>query len=421
MSRVNGGGAASNLRLVFLAGPGDAMQTFEYWQKGQVNPELTHVGYSHQAFETCRSLGVPMLALTTNKRPGAVEHDQIRVEQWPDAFKDRNGLGWHAAHLSFTKQLIQTVRRFQANVVVLGGEPYAFLLEPLRLLGVRVVQALHCVLWPTYQAQRPVRRALNLLERRFYRRGFDAILSASEAVNRQVRAISGGEPPPLVDFLPLFRRELFADIPAPDPAARPFRVIFIARMEANKGIFDLIEVARRLKADGRNDIVFDVCGDGAARAPAEAAIAQHGLGDTMKMHGWCTAPRLHELLSQAHVGIVPTTKDFIEGFNHVIAESLLAGRPVITSPVCPAVEYLNGGVVVVPPEDRDAYRRAIVELADDRKRYATEQVRCRETVAKCLDERFSYGAALRHVLTAFSQGRRPAPKTIPLERPLPPV
>jgi glycosyltransferase involved in cell wall biosynthesis len=414
---VNGG--ASNLRVIFMAGPGDAMQTFEYWRRGETNPDLTHVGYSHQAFDACRALGVPMLALTTNKRPGALEHDQIRVEQWPDPFQGRSGLGWHAAHLRFTKQLLQTVRRFRANVVVLGGEPYAFLLEPLRLFGVRVVQALHCMLWPSYQPLRPVRRALNRLERRFYRRGFDAILSASEAINRQVRELSGGQPPPLVDFLPTFRRDLFDDIPLPDPAARPFRVIFIARMEADKGIFDLIEVARRLKADGRRDIVFDVCGDGAARAPAQAAIEQHGLQDTVLMHGWCTAPRLHELLSGAHVGIVPTKKE--EGFNHVVAESLLAGRPVITSPVCPAVEYLAGGVVVVPPEDCDAYRRAILDLADDRQHYAAEQARCRQTGARCLDERYSYGAALRHILTAFAQGRRPEPKTIPLERPLPAV
>jgi glycosyltransferase involved in cell wall biosynthesis len=408
------------LRLLFLAGPGDAMQTLEHWRAGKVNPDLTHVGYSHQAFETCKQLGVPMLAVTTNPRPGPVEHGDVRVEQWPDPFKGAAGLRWHAAHLRFTKQLVGAVRRFRANVVVLGGEPYAFLLEPLRLMGVRVVQALHCVLWPIYRPRRTVRRVLDVLERPFYRSGFDAVLSASEAVNRQVRQLSGGKPPPLVDFLPLFRRDLFGNIPAADPAGRPFRVIFIARMEANKGIFDVIEIARQLKAEGRADIVFDVCGDGSALPAARAAVQQHGLGQTVLLHGWCTAPRLQELLTGAHVGIVPTTRDFIEGFNHVIAESLLAGRPVITSPVCPAVEYLADGVIVVPPEDRDAYRRAILQLADDPARLAAAQAGCRVSVAKCLDDRYSYGAALRHVLTAFGQGRRPEPRTIPLERPLPP-
>ena len=40
---------------------------------------------------------------------------------------------------------------------------------------------------------------------------------------------------------------------------------------------------------------------------------------------------MREMFRQAHVLIVPTTTDFIEGFNQVVVEGVLAGRPVITS------------------------------------------------------------------------------------------
>ena len=408
--------SSTAFRVLYVAGPGDAMQTFEFWRNGKSNPDITHVGYSHQCFDVCHELGFPLLAVTTHARAGSVHHGSLRVEQRPDPFRGKRGVQYHAAHLTFTAQIVRDVRRFGANVVILGGEPYAFMLEPLRWLGVRVVQALHCGLWPAYLPQKPVRRALNVLERRFYQNGFDAILSASEAINRQVRQVAHGSPPPLVDFLPLFHGDLFGDIPPPARDNRPFRVIFIARLETNKGIFDLIEVARQLRDAGRDDIVFDVCGDGGAREAAARQVATNGLQATVRLHGWCMAPRLRELLAESHVVIVPTTRDCIEGFNMVIVEALLAGRPVITSPVCPAVEYLNEGVIVVEPEDRVGYKRAILELADDRARFDTVQRGCRATAAKCLDPQFSYGSALRHVLTAFAEGRRPEPRPIPLER-----
>lgn len=407
------------LRVLYVAGPGDAMRTFEFWRDGKSNPDITHVGYSHQCFDVCHELGFPLLAVTTHAREGPVHYGSIRVEKRPDPFRGKRGVQYHAAHLTFTAQIVRDVRRFGANVVILGGEPYAFMLEPLRWLGVRVVQALHCRLWPTYLPQRPARRALNVLERRFYGKGFDAILSASEAINRQVRQVANGSSLPLVDFLPLFRGDLFDDIPQPVCDRRPFRVIFIARLETNKGIFDLIEVARQLRDAGRSDIVFDVCGDGGAREAATRQVATNGLQATMRLHGWCMAPRLRELLAESHIAVVPTTRDFIEGFNHVIVEALLAGRPVITSPVCPAVEYLKEGVIVVEPEDSAGYKQAILELANSCAWFATVQRECRAAAAKCLDPRFSYGSALRHVLTAFAEDRQPEPRPLPLERPLP--
>ena len=56
---------------------------------------------------------------------------------------------------------------------------------------------------------------------------------------------------------------------------------------------------------------------------------------------------MRAMYDDAHVVIVPTTSDFIEGFNKVVAEAVLAGKPVITSSVCPALEYVRDAVIEV--------------------------------------------------------------------------
>jgi len=160
--------------------------------------------------------------------------------------------------------------------------------------------------------------------------------------------------------------------------------------------------------------VFDVCGDGSALPELRRRVAEAGLS-SVELHGWCDADRLRALFSRAHLSIVPTTSDFVEGFNQVVVESLLAGRPVVTSKVCPAVDYVRRGVVVVPPDDVDGYARAILELAGDRARFAQLQEACAPVSRKFLDPRLAYAAALRRTLLALQTREPPVPLEIPFD------
>ena len=45
----------------------------------------------------------------------------------------------------------------------------------------------------------------------------------------------------------------------------------------------------------------------------------------------------------------------------VCAEAILAGRPVITSPVCPALDYVRDAAVEVSPDNIEQYCEAILE------------------------------------------------------------
>jgi glycosyltransferase involved in cell wall biosynthesis len=126
---------------------------------------------------------------------------------------------------------------------------------------------------------------------------------------------------------------------------------------------------------------------------------------------------LRRIYARAHSVIVPTTAEFAEGFNMVVAEAVLAGRPVVTSAVCPAVHYLGDAVVQVPVDDVDAYERAIERLADDPKFYAQTRDAGSAVRERFFDPQNSFGAGLEGVLRAAQAEQSPAPRTVPLGLP----
>ncbi len=108
---------------------------------------------------------------------------------------------------------------------------------------------------------------------------------------------------------------------------------------------------------------------------------------------------MRETYARSHAVIVPTTSDFIEGFNQVVAEGVLSGRPVITSRVCPALEYVREAVVEVSVDDVQGYGDAILRLCDDGEFYRAKRRGCVGAQAQFYEVERGWGAALKKVLT----------------------
>jgi glycogen synthase len=96
--------------------------------------------------------------------------------------------------------------------------------------------------------------------------------------------------------------------------------------------------------------------------------------------------------------IAPTTTDFIEGFNKVVAEGVLAGKPVITSSVCPALEYVREAVVEVPPDNVRGYGDAIIRLSEDPMLYESKRRGCINAQGQFYDLQRGWGAAVKRML-----------------------
>jgi glycosyltransferase involved in cell wall biosynthesis len=216
-----------------------------------------------------------------------------------------------------------------------------------------------------------------------------------------------------VPFVPQYRRDWLDGIGAPDPDRRPFRVLFAGRVEPEKGVFDLIAIAKQFRAEGRTDVAFDVCGDGSALDELRARARHEKLEDVVGCHGHCNRDVMRQMLSQSHAVIVPTTTVIGEGMNKVVVEGVLAGRPVVTSSVCPAVEYVDGAAVQVPPEDVAAYADAIRRLCDDRAAYDEHRRQCRLTAEQFYDARLGWGAGLRRILSELARDDKRRPVEAP--------
>lgn len=355
------------LRIVYAAGPGDVLTTYRFWSRGEEDPSQVSITYSGQFYDLCRKLGAEAYVISTFKTKGFLRDGPVRVENRPTPFQESSSAAlYHLGQVWSSLRLVLSVLRFRARVlVVVCGTGHWFPLRILRLFGVRIIPSMHCVLWPQRRPLSGLPRMIWKLNRRLFTDSAAAILTASKGIGRQLDLVSGRKVDRQYEFLPSYRKEQFSGLPDPSRTREPFRVLFVGRVERNKGVFDLLDVAKRMRTEGRTGFEFDLCGTGSAFDELQAAVRESGLGATFRCHGHCQRAVMREMFARSHVVVVPTTTDFIEGFNQVVAEGVLAGRPVVTSAVCPALEYVRDAVVEVPPDDVRGYGDAILKLRED--------------------------------------------------------
>ena len=368
----------SSLRIVYAAGPGDVIGTYRHWSVGRDDPSQVAITYSGQFYDLCRETGAFGYVISSHPRKEKVVDGNFVIEHRPTLFQRGPGPLYHLGQIVSGLRLVISAVRFRADFAVVADGAHWFVLGMMPWFGIRVVPTLHCVLWPKHgPPARLVNRIIRRLNARFFRRRVTAVLSLSNDITEQVREMLGGVPLPIIPFLPTYRPESFGDGfgPPPPPAPPPpFRVFFAGRIERNKGVFDLLAIAARFAAEGHADIEFDLCGDGSQLEALRTAADSAGLTPRFRCHGHSTKPFMRQMYEQCHVVIVPTTSDFVEGFNKVVAEAVLAGRPVITSSVCPALEYVRDAVIEVPPDKFIPYGEAILKLKSDRCLYEAKRV-----------------------------------------------
>ena len=380
---------------MYAGGPGDIIGTWRHWKEGRDDPGQVAMTYSGQFYDACRELGAKGYAIGYHPRRERVGDGQFRVEHRPVYFRTASAPLYHLGQTYSAMQMVVRALRFRADAfVVCDGTCHWFPLRMLPLLGVKVIPTVHCVLWTR---NRPpvgkVRRFLAMLDRPFWRRSAKAILSASLDITKQIDEATGAVHAPVIHFLPTYRAGTFDSTPPPQSRA-PFRVLFAGRIEAYKGVFDLLEIAKRFAADGRDGIEFDLCGTGSAIEELKRKVGEAGLSSRFRVHGHCDRAKMRQMFRECHVLIVPTTTDFPEGFNQVVVEGILAGRPVITSSVCPALDYVREAVVEVPPDDVGAYHDAIVRLHDDVSLYEQKRAASVALQGQFYDPKRGWAAAL---------------------------
>jgi glycogen synthase len=387
-------------KIAYVSGPVDARKIHAD-ALAQREPEYFGTSYLAQLIRLVRAAGGRSVVVTTLPELAYDERASgDRLINIPPPTRAW-GVRFHLAMLLWSWRALRLLWRERPDVAVLtASQNYLFMLAPLRLRGTRLVVSLHCALWPKFGREPASWRWLRWLNKLTVLGDVVAIQCVSADIREQVRATVPGIGDRVAVFRPTYDPRQFGGIALPQfPAASRFRVLFVGRIEANKGPFDLLEAARLLRA--RADMpafAVDFAGEGAALDDLRAEIRDTGLDDICMAHGVCSADAVRALYTSAHIVVVPTRSDFEEGYNKVCAEAILARRPLVTSAACPALDDVREASVEARVDDVDSYADAIHALATDATLYR-EKVDAADRIRDIyFDVSHSYAAVLTRSL-----------------------
>jgi glycosyltransferase involved in cell wall biosynthesis len=146
------------------------------------------------------------------------------------------------------------------------------------------------------------------------------------------------------------------------------RLLSVRRLVPRMGLEDLIEAARRLRADG-HDLRVLMAGEGPERVALERLSRQAGLSDRVHLLGRVDESSLPDLYRAATVFVLPSRS--LEGFGMATAEALASGLPVVATRAGASAELLvhvEGSALCAPGDAGSLAEQLSGLLADDERR-----------------------------------------------------
>lgn len=354
------------LRVLYMDGPGNVAGTYRLWKQGKTEPAEVNVAFSAEFFDLCRRLPIDALVVASYPDKAHIKDEFIEIIHRPFAFPGQGGIRFYISQACFSLWLIYQTIRFRPDMLLAQHMGLPWMMAPLKWCGVKIVPIMHNTLWP--RGFKPPSRKWGFkgaLLPWFWRRVAAMGLAVSPECVRQVGEITAGQHCPMVVAHIQYHGAAFRAIPPPRHDVAPFRVMFAARMEWEKGIREVLEAARRLAEAQPGVFAWDICGDGAALPELRQKLVELSLEGQVVLHGHLDRTQMLQRYEQAAVVLVPTGRNFSEGINRVAIEAVLAHRPLIVTSVCPAAEYFQACALEIPPNDADALAAAISRLKND--------------------------------------------------------
>jgi len=153
-------------------------------------------------------------------------------------------------------------------------------------------------------------------------------------------------------------------------ATKSVRILYLARLEKEKGVMELLEAVRRLLNDGA-DIFLTVAGDGPMMGAVRAAVSEFGeYGDRVEIAGYVRGDRKIDMLNSHHIYCFPTS--YGEGMPNSLLEAMAFGMPIITCPVGGIRDFFIDGEmgVLLREVNPDDVVNALASLVSDQARLA---------------------------------------------------
>lgn len=195
----------------------------------------------------------------------------------------------------------------------------------------------------------------------------------------------------------------------PAPGRRPGSLgdppvlLYHGRIDVRKGVLDLLEAVRLLRARGRR-LRLLVSGAGPDLDRLTRRARRHDLADTVEVlgpTGYHDAPAVYR---RGDVFVSPT---WAEGFSNTILEAMASGLPVVSTEVVGVVDCVRDGVngLLVPPRDPGALAGAVDRMLDD----APLRHRLARTALRQVLTRWSWPVAAARICAVYEEVRAARP------------
>lgn len=158
---------------------------------------------------------------------------------------------------------------------------------------------------------------------------------------------------------------------APPPCRR---LLFAGRLSIQKNVLFLIDFLAEVR-----DLPWrlDMLGDGPLRSEVESRIAEHGLGDRIRLHGWVSPEDVERRMADGDVLLLPSLS---EGLSVVGVRALAYGLAVLASDIGGNVDLVEPGRNgrLVPLTSTAAFADALRKMLADENRLAEMKRASRE-------------------------------------------
>lgn len=141
---------------------------------------------------------------------------------------------------------------------------------------------------------------------------------------------------------------------------------FVGRLVRDKGIFDLLDIMKRLPYN----VTLNVVGGGESYQDVLQFIKDHSLANRVSMHGQLPFSELTKIYKKTDLTIVPSN-NYYEGFPRVIMESWSHGIPIIVSNVGGVSAFVKNDIngLIFQPGDKHSLEKLINNIINDEKIY----------------------------------------------------
>ncbi len=157
---------------------------------------------------------------------------------------------------------------------------------------------------------------------------------------------------------------LLPDMPRlPPSSSAEIIVVFVGRLFAQKGLLDLIQAWRKVRARATHPTMLRLIGNGPQENELRARVKALNLTESIEFCGHCE--NVPAELDKANVFVLPS---YAEGNSNAILEAMRAGLPIVSTRVggAPIQVGSAGERFLVPAGDHDALADRLLELVEDK-------------------------------------------------------